>query len=170
MVPGGGGEGGDVLSSALAGELLGARLIASLATHDRDGGIHLVAMWFLWHHSAILIPTSGKTRKTRNIRREPRATVMIDDSRGALDLRGISIDCRADLIEGPEAKDLNRRIHLKYLTTPERDLAEVDGYLGTDDVTIRLVPLKAWTWDLRAGPGAALNGGVSWREGYYGAH
>jgi PPOX class probable F420-dependent enzyme len=149
VVPGSRGEERDVLSEPLARELLGARLIANLATLDADGSVHLVGMWFLWDGAAILLPTSGVTRKARNLERDPRATVMIDDSRGGFDLRGITLKGRAEIVRGEDALAINRRIHLKYLTERGRELAAVDRYLSTDDVTIRFSPDRASSWDLR---------------------
>lgn len=149
MVPGSRGEKRDVLGGELARELLGARLIANLATIDGDGGVHLVGMWFLWDGEALLLPTSHTTRKARNIARDPRATIMIDDSRGGFDLRGITLVGRAELLDGDEALARNRRIHLKYVTERGRDLEPVDRYLATDDVTIRFVPERVSAWNLR---------------------
>ena len=134
MVPGSRGEKRDVLGGELARELLGGRLIANLATIDADGGVHLVGMWFLWDGEALLLPTSHTTRKAKNIARDPRATIMIDDSRGGFDLRGITLVGRAELLDGDEALATNRRIHLKYVT---------------DDVTIRFVPERVSAWNLR---------------------
>src|SRR5213083_2400095 len=130
----------DVLGGELARELLEARLVANLATIDRDGAVHLVGMWFLWDGEALLLPTSRTTRKANNIARDPRVTVMIDDSRGGFDLRGLTMIGRAELEDGPEAIAANRRIHLKYVTERGRDLPAVDHYLATDDVTIRVTP------------------------------
>jgi hypothetical protein len=47
-------EGAGVVADELARELLEARLIANLATRNRDGSIHLVAVWFLWDGMALL--------------------------------------------------------------------------------------------------------------------
>jgi PPOX class probable F420-dependent enzyme len=138
-------------------ELLGSRLVANLATIDPDGAAHLVGMWFLWDGEAVLSPTSRRTRKARNILRDPRATVMIDDSRGGFDLRGVTLVGRAQLVEGPQALELNRRIHRKYVTEAGLALEPVRAYLATDDVTIRLVPERVSSWDLRSTEqGAAL--------------
>lgn len=105
-------------------------------------------MWFLWDGAAVLFPTSGATRKARNLERDPRATVMIDDSRGGLDLRGVTLTGRAEILRGAEALALNRRIHLKYLTEHGRDLEVVDRYLSTDDITVRFTPERVSSWNL----------------------
>lgn len=152
MVPGGRGEEQDVLRDELVGELLRARLIANLATVDPDGSAHVVAMWFLWEDGRLLLPTNRRTRKAKNVARDPRVTVMIDDSRGGLDLRGVTLVGRAELLGGPEALELNRRIHLKYLTRRGRELEPVDRYLSADDVTICLTPHRVSSWDLRKTP------------------
>lgn len=149
MVPGGRGEVRDLLSDPLARELLAAPLIANLATLNKDGSIHLVAMWFLWQDGAVLIPTSRSTRKARNLRRDPRATVMIDDSRGGFDLRGITLFGRAELVDGAEAIKLNRQIHRKYVEDEGLALDAVRSYLSSDDVTVRFRPERVSSWDLR---------------------
>jgi hypothetical protein len=162
VVPGGRGEEPDVLAEGLAAELLAARLIAKLATVGRGGRVHVVAMWFLWEAGGVLMPTSGATRKIRDLEGDPRATVMIDDSRAGFDLRGITLTGRATIQRGPEAIAVNRRIHLKYLTPAGRELASVDRYLSTDDVTIRFAPERVRSWNLRdsdAGRELAANRG-----------
>ena len=138
------------MDDALAGELLGARLIATLATLNADGSIHLVAMWFLWDGEAVLIPTSRTTRKVRNVERDPRATVMVDDSRGGFDLRGLTLVGQAEIVRGETALELNRSIHEKYVTAEGLSLEAVRRYLSTDDVTIRVTPQRASSWDLRS--------------------
>jgi PPOX class probable F420-dependent enzyme len=130
-------------------ELLEARLIANLATLNRDGSVHLVGMWFLWDGEAVLLPASGVTRKARNLERDPRATVMIDDSRGGFDLRGTTLLGRAEVVGGEEALELNRGIHRKYVTERGLGLQPVRAYLSTDDVTIRFRPERVSSWDLR---------------------
>jgi PPOX class probable F420-dependent enzyme len=150
VVPGGRGEDRDLLTDPLASELLAAPLIANLATLNRDGSIHLVAMWFLWRDGAVLIPTSHSTRKARNLARDPRATVMIDDSRGGFDLRGITLFGRAELVTGAEALELNREIHRKYVEDDGLALDAVRSYLSSDDVTVRFRPERVSSWDLRA--------------------
>jgi hypothetical protein len=114
-------------------------------------------MWFAWDGEALLLPTSRKTRKARNALRDPRATVTIDDSRGGLDLRGITIVGRAELVEAPRSLALNHAIHRKYVTDRGLALDPVREYLLGDDITIRLLPERVSAWDLRKTPqGRAL--------------
>ena len=52
--------------------------IARLATHNRDGTIHLVPIWFKYINEHILMPTQEATRKVRNITRNSSVSVLID--------------------------------------------------------------------------------------------
>ena len=106
-------------------------------------------MWFLWDGEHVLIPTSRTTRKARNLMRDSRASVMIDDSRGGFDLRGITLVGRVEIVEAPESFALNRRIHEKYVTPAGLELAPVRAYLATDDITLRFFPERLSSWDLR---------------------
>ena len=92
-----------VLNSIEIYELLSMTLIANLATIDEDGGVHLLPMWFLRMENDICIPTSRHTHKYRNLRARPCASVMIDVSKAALNLKGVLIKGQVELVEGKEA-------------------------------------------------------------------
>jgi len=146
----------DVLPLKLSGseidELLDARLIGNLASINPNGTVHLVAMWFRREGDAILFPTSHHTRKARNLRRHPHATAMIDRSRAGLDLRGVQIKGQVELVEGTQARELNRSIHERYITPEGLVEAAVAAYLSEgDDVTIRLSIERISTWNLADG-------------------
>ncbi|MGH9973461.1 MAG: pyridoxamine 5'-phosphate oxidase family protein [Nitrososphaeraceae archaeon] len=75
-------------------DILSKRLIANLATLDKDGSIHVLPMWFLRMNNHTCIPTSSHTHKYTNLRARPHASVMIDVSREGLNLRGVLISGR----------------------------------------------------------------------------
>ena len=122
-----------VLTSAEIQKLLSMRLIANLATIDDDGGIHQVSMWFLRVADDICIPTSRNTHKYRNLRKRPSASVMIDISGAGLNLKGVLIRGRVELIYEEEARRINRSIHLKYVMPEALDDVRVSSYLSEGD-------------------------------------
>jgi hypothetical protein len=129
-------------------ELLGRRCIASLATENSDGSIHLTAVWILFEDGAIYIATSSHSRKARNLAARPKATVMVDVRRTGNE-RGVTASGIAELIASPQSQAINRRIHGKYLSTE----ALADPHVGPvfaslDDSTIRIVPTSWFSWDL----------------------
>jgi len=149
------------LTSTEIDELLSMTLIANLATLDDDEGIHIVPMWVLRLGNKICIPTSRQTRKYKNLRARPRASVMIDISRAGLDLKGVLIKGRVELIEGEEAQKINRAIHLKYVTPEGLSDANVASYLTKgDDITVKIHMDHLDNWSLaESKPGKALRAG-----------
>jgi nitroimidazol reductase NimA-like FMN-containing flavoprotein (pyridoxamine 5'-phosphate oxidase superfamily) len=148
-----------VLSSAEIDYLLSKTLIANLATLDSDGGVHILPMWFLRIGNVICIPTSHHTHKYRNLKVRPRASVMIDISQAGLNLRGVLIRGRVDLLYGEEARQTNRLIHLKYVTPKGLNETEVASYLSKgDDITIKVHMDHLISWNLAdSKAGMALN-------------
>ena len=138
-----------VLSEAEIHELLSSRLIANLATLDDDGDIHILPMWFLRVGDDICIPTSRYTHKYRNLRARPHASVMIDVSRAGLNLRGVLIRGRVELVDGEEARRINRSIHLKYVMPEALSDPGVASYLSEgDDVTVKVHIDDLISWNL----------------------
>ena len=150
------------LTSSEIDEILSMTLIVNLATLDDDGGIHIVPMWFLRLGNEICIPTSRHTHKYKNLCARPRASVMIDISRAGLDLKGVLIKGRVELIEGGEAQKINRAIHLKYVTPEGLSDANVASYLSKgDDVTVKIHMDQLINWNLadsRAGKALHVGG------------
>jgi general stress protein 26 len=137
------------LSAEEIDELLELRLIANLASINPNGSVHLVAMWFRRDGDRLLFPTSHRTRKARNLRERPAATAMVDRSVGGLDLKGVTVRGTVELIEGSEARALNRSIHERYVSERGLALPEVAAYLGSgDDVTVALPMERVSSWNL----------------------
>jgi general stress protein 26 len=151
-----------ILDSIEIDKLLSMTIIANLATIDEDGGIHLLPMWFLRMENDICIPTSRHTHKYRNLRARPRATVMIDVSKAGLDLKGVLIRGNVELVEGEEARRINRSIHLKYVTPEALSEPSVASYLSKgDDVTVKIRMDRLISWNLsdsKAGRALRLGG------------
>jgi nitroimidazol reductase NimA-like FMN-containing flavoprotein (pyridoxamine 5'-phosphate oxidase superfamily) len=125
------------------------RLIANLATIDDDEGIHLVPMWFLKIADDICIPTSRDTHKYHNPRKRPRASVMIDVSRAGLNLKGVLIRGRVELVYGEDARRINHSIHLKYVMPEALNDVTIAAYLSEgDDVTAKIHMDRLISWNL----------------------
>ena len=138
-----------ILSTGEIDDLLSKTLIANLATIDKDGGIHIIPMWFLRIGNDICIPTSRKTHKYRNLLARPRVSVMIDVSNAGLNLRGVLIRGKVELVYGEDARQINRSIHMKYVTPEALDNPSVASYLSEgDDVTVKVHMDHLVSWNL----------------------
>jgi PPOX class probable F420-dependent enzyme len=143
-----------VLADPLVRELLEARLVASLATLERDGAVHLVALWFALAVEDVLLATGSGSRKVANLERDPRATLLVHDSRAGAEVCGAGIQGRVGIVRGAAAAALVDLVHAKYVDETAEDDPEVAAFLASDDVALRLRIESAWTWDER-GSGAA---------------
>ena len=52
-----------------------------LATVRADGAPHVAPIWFVLDGDDVLLMTGARTRKGRNLRRDPRASLVVDDER-----------------------------------------------------------------------------------------
>jgi PPOX class probable F420-dependent enzyme len=146
-------RGGRVLADPLVQELLAARLIGVVATLERDGSIHAVPMWLAPGEGEILLATGSRSRKVQNLERDPRATLVLHDSRPGAEVCGVSLRGRVELVRGAPARPLVERVHARYVSEAGLTLPEVRDFLSSDDVALRFIPEAAFTWDER--PSAA---------------
>jgi PPOX class probable F420-dependent enzyme len=147
-------RGDAILRDPLIRELVEARLIAILSTLEPDGSIHAVPLWYAGG-DAIVFATGSKSRKVRNLRRDPRATVVLHDSRPGMEICGASIRGTVEIVEGEPAGPLIEQVHRRYLTEAGLRLRETVDFLVFDDVALRFHPQAAVTWDERASAAAA---------------
>ncbi len=91
--------------------------------------------------------TNDKTVKIRNLRKNDSICVLIDAALGGFKMRGALFQGHAHIIEGEEARNINRRIHIKYMGEDGLKDRRVSNYLAQDTVTIRLAPKKTAYWD-----------------------
>jgi len=64
------------------------------ATNGRDGWPHLMPLWYLMRGGEIWSWTYAKSQKVRNIERDPRATLQVEDGEQYHELRGVMIEAR----------------------------------------------------------------------------
>jgi len=76
---------------------------ATLASVGATGQPHLVAMWYAVIDGQIWFETKAKAQKTVNMRRDERATVLIEDGLTYDSLRGVSLEGRAVVVDDPDA-------------------------------------------------------------------
>ncbi|HLK32512.1 MAG TPA: pyridoxamine 5'-phosphate oxidase family protein [Terriglobales bacterium] len=153
-------------SDALVKELLSGRYVASLATENADKSIHIVAVWYCLEGGKIYVATSAHSHKVRNLRANPKISLMID-SRDPLASRGVSITGKAQLLTGVPSREWNAKIHKKYLS----EAALADSSVGPvfaawDDTTIEIMPTSVIAWDMREADQQAFGGSFKKNPAY----
>ncbi|MFN8222334.1 MAG: pyridoxamine 5'-phosphate oxidase family protein [Gaiellales bacterium] len=147
-------KGRGILDDPLVGELLAARLVGVLSTLEPDGSVHSVALWFASRGGAIVFATGSRSRKVRNLERDPRATVVLHDSRPGFEVCGASIRGAVEIFRGAVAQPFVTLVHDRYVTAEGQSLPAPASFLASDDVALVLWPETAVTWDERGGDAA----------------
>ena len=137
------------LSDAVVRQLLDGRYIASFCTHNQNGSLHSVAVWFWFDGKDIYVATSSRSRKARNLQANPQVAVMID-SRHPDASYGIAVTGTAQVLTGESSRKCNAEVHKKYLSpTALADPKVGPVFAAWDDVTVRLTPALVIAWDMR---------------------
>jgi PPOX class probable F420-dependent enzyme len=137
------------LADPLARELLDGRYIATVASSNPDGSIHMVAVWYWFDGANIFVTTSSRSRKARNLQANPKVSLMID-SRDVAASRGVTISGTAKFLTGDASRKQNSKIHEKYLSPAALADPKVGPiFAAWDDVTIQITPTSVITWDMR---------------------
>lgn len=111
----------DALAPAMR-EFLGERRFGVLATVNRDGSPHLTVMWYLLEGDEVLFNTTHGRIKDRNLRRDPRASLVVNDG-----YRFVRLEGRVRAIEERATAQADiRRLAVRYEgeATAERQMGE----------------------------------------------
>jgi PPOX class probable F420-dependent enzyme len=115
-------------------KLLDGKNFATVATLNPDGGPHSSVMWFLREGDTVLLSTTTRRQKARNLARDRRVSVSVfelENPYNSVEIRGT-----AELVEDP-GKTLPKQLSHKYLG--------VDPPAESDDeirLIVRVIPEK----------------------------
>ena len=147
-------------------EILRGRYIATLGTENADGTIHLTAVWFLFENGYLFVATSSKSRKARNLAARPKASLMVDVRKPAAE-RGVTAAGRVNLISGDQSREINRRIHCRYMSEAAMSDPHIEPVFASfDDVTVRITPVSWTSWDMAVLDAQAFGGRLGKTPGY----
>jgi PPOX class probable F420-dependent enzyme len=146
------------MTQAEAWEWLEKGQSCSLATIDRDGYPHLVAMGYAIDHGDIVMTSFGKAQKVLNLRRNPRAAVMVESGKAYNTLKGVMVRGNAEIIE--DTGKVLEALSLVGRRTAQADrpatgqagnnndhIIDQARQLSTKRVVIRIHPEKWASWD-----------------------
>jgi PPOX class probable F420-dependent enzyme len=125
---------------------LDTKEIVVLATVQPDGAPLAMAMWFLHDPTALTMISVAGLQKVRNLRRDPRVSVVAEAGGGGTPICGVAVQGRAEFLpDGPERRALVDRFHRKY--------AELKSFWGgqampSDRVMFRILPERVREWGL----------------------
>src|SRR5947199_8751487 len=85
-------------------DFLDEQRIVSVATLGPKGRPHLVPLWYVPADDGELIGwTYAKSQKARNLERDPRATLQVEEGVQYDELRGVMLECEVAIEREPQA-------------------------------------------------------------------
>ncbi len=121
------------------------------ATNGHDGFPHLMPLWYVVRDGRVWAWTYAKSQKTRNLERDPRATLQIERGVEYQELRGVMLRTEVRLHrEIEEVSALGMEIFRRYTGGDAQDVSEIVRSQAAKRVGLEFVESGARaTWDHR---------------------
>ncbi len=119
-----------------------------LATINKDGTPHLVAMWYGLIDGKIVIETFAKSQKAVNLRRDPRIACLLESGTEYNQLRGVQINGTVKLVTDPdEIKQLMKAVLSRNHEMDDKTLELAAEQGAKKRIGAIIEPSKIVTWD-----------------------
>jgi PPOX class probable F420-dependent enzyme len=126
--------------------------VATMATVGADGRPHVVAMWFGLVDGRVYFETKAKSQKAVNLRRDPRITVSVEAGDTYDQLRGVSIDGVASIIDDPADDEYwaaGVSVFERYQGPYSEDMRPFVEMMMNKRIVVRVDPERVRSWDHR---------------------
>jgi PPOX class probable F420-dependent enzyme len=126
---------------------LDEQMVMQCATNGPRGIPHLVPLWFVpelrgW--------TYAKSQKARNLARDPRATLGIEDGVQYHELRGVMFECDVQIERDPsEVEKFGLELFARYAGDLTDEIREMVANQAQKRVGLTFVPTRTVSWDHR---------------------
>lgn len=124
----------------------------TMATIGPKGMPHLVAMWYGLVDGKIYFETKTKSQKVTNLRRDPKIACMIEAGLTYDQLRGVSVEGTAHIIEDntdPEYWAAGVSVFERYNAPYNPQMKPIVEMMLNKRVIVRIDPVRVRSWDHR---------------------
>jgi PPOX class probable F420-dependent enzyme len=137
--------GGDELRAFLA-----EQMVMQCATVGPRGLPHMVPLWYVPEGIELVGWTYAKSQKARNLERDPRATIGIEDGVRYDELRGVMLECDVRLERDPARVEQNGLVLFeRYAGDLGPEIRAMVASQARKRVGLRFVPSRVVSWDHR---------------------
>jgi len=138
------------MSDEEVGAFLVEMMVMQCATNGPRGVPHMVPLWFVGDASELRGWTYAKSQKARNLERDPRATVGLEDGVQYHELRGVTFECDVRLSRDPEEVErFGLELFSRYAGELNDDIRAMVAAQAQKRVGLTFVPTRTVTWDHR---------------------
>ncbi len=122
-----------------------------VSTLGPQGEPHLTTLWFTLHDGKVLFETYGKSQKVINLRRDPRIAVLCERGETYGELRGVSIQGRAELVDAGERllALMGLLVQGNHPELPAEQVARAAAKMAEKRIVVVVHADKTISWDHR---------------------
>jgi len=129
-------------------DFLAEKMVMQCATNGPRGRPHMVALWFVT--DPLRSWTYAKSQKARNLERDPRATVGLEDGVQYHELRGVMFECDVELERDPaKVEEFGLELFKRYAGDLTDEIREMVAGQARKRVRLTFRPRRTVTWDHR---------------------
>jgi PPOX class probable F420-dependent enzyme len=126
------------------------QMIMQCATVGPRGVPHMVPLWYVPDDEDLIGWTYAKSQKARNLERDARATVGMEDGVSYDQLRGVSFECAVEVERDPEqVEGYGLRLFERYAGDLTGEIRSMVATQAQKRVGLRFRPSRTVSWDHR---------------------
>jgi PPOX class probable F420-dependent enzyme len=124
--------------------------IVSVATLGPNGRPHLVPLWYVRDGDELTGWTYAKSQKTKNLERDPHATLQVEAGVEYQELRGVMFECDVELERDTAAvAEYGRALFARYAPGGGEEVDAMVEKQAAKRVGLRFRPTRTVSWDHR---------------------
>ncbi len=132
------------------GAFLDEQMVMQCATNGPRGLPHMVALWFVADGGELRGWTYAKSQKARNLERDPRATLGIEDGVQYHELRGVMFECDVRMERDPgRVEEFGLELFARYAGDLTDEVRAMVAKQAPKRVGLTFVPTRVVSWDHR---------------------
>ncbi len=129
---------------------LDEQMVMQCATVGPHGRPHMVPLWFVSDGLELRGWTYAKSQKARNLDRDPRATIGIEDGVNYQELRGVMFECDVGVErDSAEVERYGLALFERYAGELTPEIREMVEKQAQKRVGLTFAPSRVVTWDHR---------------------
>jgi PPOX class probable F420-dependent enzyme len=129
---------------------LGEKMVMQCATNGPRGLPHVVPLWFVGDPDQLRSWTYAKSQKARNLSRDPRATLGLEDGVEYHELRGVMFECDAQLERDPDrVEQFGLELFGRYARAVDDEIRTMVAKQAQKRIALTFVPRRTVSWDHR---------------------
>ena len=139
------------MSEAEVDAFLAEQRVVVCGTYGPRGWPHLMPLWYVVRDGQLWAWTYAKSQKSRNLERDDRATLQIEDGDRYEELRGVMIEAHAVVHRATAiVAELGREIYERYgVGALGEEFMDAVRAQAAKRVALQFVPARVVTWDHR---------------------